>query len=579
MTFGQLEKEREYSTWAKGMKTALSSDQCKYWRARYLLPRQSRLHGLFQRTKDQQSKGAVSGASRILKKAQSILSEGVLDDLDGLWPTVDSKTSTAVDESRRTTEDSGIEPAAEVGVGTPVSQIIRNREDDNAEDLETEINADNHTHLFYEVFQALYDIAHNRKYVLPTGRRMQSKLQERLFNYTVEQLPVFKEISKTRQKDVYVAASSIAHLHMEDAVIAIGEDLEHLIEKTRNLKLAEPPSYLIDTLRLFKEDSYDENGEINIPRMTLLVNKEIGNIASNELDGNRTDTNSQIILDILRIVLPLCKEDAVPRPNDTEQKCQSVWQRILEILFADTRISVVIGETGLASTKTERAENEAAHSGTSTNKPVMPRKVDCKLVASVVKAKKWEFKPISNFEFKSMQASSQQVEIQARKNMRLNHSISKNIPSKEQLFLNIHGYSAQLYRLWEYESVHVCGRVFDEELVIPTCEPELEWFLDGKCLATLLSLRTHFLRVAQEVQRDHARPIKTDVATQVQFRQAEASPARQQQSTQETNNLPAESNVPLALCQLTNNTFYTPKRPRANSATVIDLNKKLKEWP
>ncbi|KAF9162201.1 hypothetical protein BGX20_001814 [Mortierella sp. AD010] len=503
MTFGQLEKEREYSTWAKGMKTALSSDQCKYWRARYLLPRQSRLHGLFQRTKDQQSKGAVSGASRILKKAQSILSEGVLDDLDGLWPTVDSKTSTAVDESRRTTEDSGIEPAAEVGVGTPVSQIIRNREDDNAE----------------------------------------------------------------------------AHLHMEDAVIAIGEDLEHLIEKTRNLKLAEPPSYLIDTLRLFKEDSYDENGEINIPRMTLLVNKEIGNIASNELDGNRTDTNSQIILDILRIVLPLCKEDAVPRPNDTEQKCQSVWQRILEILFADTRISVVIGETGLASTKTERAENEAAHSGTSTNKPVMPRKVDCKLVASVVKAKKWEFKPISNFEFKSMQASSQQVEIQARKNMRLNHSISKNIPSKEQLFLNIHGYSAQLYRLWEYESVHVCGRVFDEELVIPTCEPELEWFLDGKCLATLLSLRTHFLRVAQEVQRDHARPIKTDVATQVQFRQAEASPARQQQSTQETNNLPAESNVPLALCQLTNNTFYTPKRPRANSATVIDLNKKLKEWP
>ncbi|KAF9083379.1 hypothetical protein BGX27_004154, partial [Mortierella sp. AM989] len=276
---------------------------------------------------------------------------------------------------------------------------------------------------------------------------------------------------------------------MEDAAIAFGEDLEHLIEKTKNLKLAEPPSYLIDILRLFKEDSYDGSGEIDVPRMMLLVNKEIGNIASNELDGNRTDINSRIILDILRVVLPLCKEDAVPRPNDTEQKCQSLWQRILEILFADTRISVVIGETGLASTKTERAENEAAHSGTSTNNPVMPRKVDCKLVASVVKAKKWEFKPISNFEMKPIQAGSQQVEIQARKNMRLNHSISKSIPSKEQYFLNIHGYSAQLYRLWEYESVHVCGRVLDEELVIPTCEPELEWLLEGKCLVTLLSLR------------------------------------------------------------------------------------------
>ncbi|KAG0195815.1 hypothetical protein BGX33_002565, partial [Mortierella sp. NVP41] len=51
------------------------------------------------------------------------------------------------------------------------------------------------------------------------------------------------------------------------------------------------------------------------------------------------------------------------------------------------------------------------------NTPVTPRKVDCKLVASVVKAKKWEFKPISNFEMKSSQATSQQVEIQARKNM------------------------------------------------------------------------------------------------------------------------------------------------------------------
>lgn len=50
------------------------------------------------------------------------------------------------------------------------------------------------------------------------------------------------------------------------------------------------------------------------------------------------------------------------------------------------------------------------------------------------------------------------------------------------------GYSAQL-GLWEYESVHVCGKVLQEELAIPTSEPELEWFMDGRCPATLLSLR------------------------------------------------------------------------------------------
>lgn len=51
------------------------------------------------------------------------------------------------------------------------------------------------------------------------------------------------------------------------------------------------------------------------------------------------------------------------------------------------------------------------------------------------------------------------------------------------------GYSAQLYCLWEYESVHVCGKVLEEELAIPTSEPELEWFIDGRCIAALLSLR------------------------------------------------------------------------------------------
>ncbi|KAG0012031.1 hypothetical protein BGZ81_001796, partial [Podila clonocystis] len=109
---------------------------------------------------------------------------------------------------------------------------------------------------------------------------------------------------------------------------------------------------------------------------------------------------------------------------------------------------------------------------------------------------------------KSLQAGSQQVEIQARKNMRLNHSISKKIRSTKLYFLDMHGYSAQLYCLWEYDSVHICGKVLDEELAIPTSEPELEWFMDGRCMAALLSLRTHFLKVAQGVQQDHARPSK-----------------------------------------------------------------------
>lgn len=104
-------------------------------------------------------------------------------------------------------------------------------------------------------------------------------------------------------------------------------------------------------------------------------------------------------------------------------------------------VPLISGETGLETSRTERAVNEAAHAINFMNTPVTPRKVDCKLVASVVKAKKWEFKPISNFEMKSSQATNQQVEIQARKNMRLNHSISKKIPSTKLYFLDMHGNS------------------------------------------------------------------------------------------------------------------------------------------
>jgi hypothetical protein len=61
------------------------------------------------------------------------------------------------------------------------------------------------------------------------------------------------------------------------------------------------------------------------------------------------------------------------------------------------------------------------------------------------------------------------------------------------------GYSAQLYCLWEYESVHVCGQVLGEELTIPTSKPELEWFMDGGCMAALLSLRVSKMFVRSAV--------------------------------------------------------------------------------
>ncbi|KAG0352864.1 hypothetical protein BGZ54_002540 [Gamsiella multidivaricata] len=500
-----LQEDSEYTTWAREMKEMLLSKRCQDWRAQYLQPRRSRLQGILQRSTAQESAGAIFNAQSMIRQARHVLSSSVQAELGGLN-----------------------EPSP--------SRAMANEMNKDAQDLATDIDIHDRVHPFYEVFQALYDIAHNRPFVMPVEPTMQSRLQQRLFRFAVKHLSAFSNLPKLKQKDVYVAASSIVHLHMEDATQVIGEDLPELINRTRDSTLSNPPQFLIDILAKLKEDARKEDGSLDVQRFCLLVDKEIGCMAMKELDGTQVDDNARMIFEILRVVVPLCQEDAISRPNDTEQKSQSVWQRILEILFARTRISIVIGETGLETSKAERIVNETAHAATLMNTPVTPRKVDCKLVASVVKAKKWEFKPISNFEMKSQQAGCQQVEIQARKNMRLNHSISKKIPSTKLYFLDMHGYSAQLYCLWEYESVHVCGKVLEEELAIPTSEAELEWFMDGRCIAALLSLR----KVAQRVQQDYARPSKTI----------------------ETPRTPP-------LCPATtNHTFYTPKRVRSNSLST-----------
>ncbi|KAF9086709.1 hypothetical protein BGX27_003116, partial [Mortierella sp. AM989] len=177
------------------------------------------------------------------------------------------------------------------------------------------------------------------------------------------------------------------------------------------------------------EGAYNGDGDFDSRRLFLLAEKELGSMSIKELCGGQINGRERMVLEIIRLVslltimvnirpyymAPLCRLDPIPRPKDSEQKSQNVWERILEILFEGTRISVEIGETGLEPSKAERVINEAAYAATSISTPVTARKVDCKLAASVVKSKKWEFKPISNFELKPVQATHQQVEIQARK--------------------------------------------------------------------------------------------------------------------------------------------------------------------
>lgn len=56
--------------------------------------------------------------------------------------------------------------------------------------------------------------------------------------------------------------------------------------------------------------------------------------------------------------------------------------------------------------------------------------------------------------------------------------------------------------LHEHDGIHVCGKVLDHDLLIPTNALELECFMDGRTLAALFSLRVcDFFNVVAVVKR------------------------------------------------------------------------------
>jgi hypothetical protein len=79
-----LEQDPEHTTWAREMRKMLNSTRCENWRARYLQPRRSRLHGILQRATTQESVGAIVNAQNMIKQARHVLVNSVQAELGGL---------------------------------------------------------------------------------------------------------------------------------------------------------------------------------------------------------------------------------------------------------------------------------------------------------------------------------------------------------------------------------------------------------------------------------------------------------------------------------------------------------------
>ncbi|KAF9992454.1 hypothetical protein BGZ65_012223, partial [Modicella reniformis] len=252
-------------------------------------------------------------------------------------------------------------------------------------------------------------------------------------------------------------------------------------------------------LKTLKEQAQDDQGIFDAEQLVGLIDIEKGSLETKRRQGQKIDVTIKLAIDILQIVAPLCLADPIHRPVDTEQKSQGVWERVFNTLFAKTVVTAVIGETGLEGSGEARTQSEADHAvkrlstekqeKTTDRKKEHPRKVDCKFVVSVERMKQWEFITISNSEMKALRSSANEVDLMVRKNIRHNHLIINRIGTTKIYFLNMHAYSASLMSLREHDGAHVCGKVLDQDLVIPTNALELECFMSGQTLAALFSLR------------------------------------------------------------------------------------------
>ncbi|KAG0353301.1 hypothetical protein BG005_007389 [Podila minutissima] len=299
-------------------------------------------------------------------------------------------------------------------------------------------------HDFHGLFEALYRAANKQTFRIPKMPKMESTLKTTLFQYVKDLLTVYHDLPRVRQKDLYVAASSVVYLHCSGSeTIFKAHDMPNLLEMTKETEMAIPSTALSDLLMTLKEQARDDQGIFDVRQLVDLIDIEKGSLATKRHQGQKIDVTVKLAIDVLQSVAPLCVADPIRRPVDTEQKSQGVWERVFNIIFAKTAVTAVIGETGLEGSGEARSQNEADHAverlkgdkeKEMDRKKEFPRKVDCKFVVSVERMKRWEFITISNSEMKALRSTADEVEVMVRKNIRHNHLIINQIGTPKILF-------------------------------------------------------------------------------------------------------------------------------------------------
>ncbi|KAF9979442.1 hypothetical protein BGZ65_006571, partial [Modicella reniformis] len=253
-------------------------------------------------------------------------------------------------------------------------------------------------------------------------------LHEALYKFIQSQIQGSKPMSQQAEKDVFVAMSGIANARMSGARHVFGDDTVDQI-KTLCLRpgISDPSDQLLAILEPLQEAFVG-----GMERLRDVVEAAIGVEASARLRGLVTNPLKQRVLDVVR---HLCINK--PSKAMSEGELVAVWSYILNAL-ADHKLTLRSGELTSKATRWQQLLMQQEYdldAGSAT----YGRKLDLQCRHNDVE--------INNSEFKVDHASDLQVEVQYRKNLRvnqammlyLNEQINMSLEDMEVLALDVHG--------------------------------------------------------------------------------------------------------------------------------------------
>jgi len=175
--------------------------------------------------------------------------------------------------------------------------------------------------------------------------------------------------------------------------------------------------------------------------------------------------------------------------KNSEHEEVFVWRGIAQILHGHD-VTVRVGELGSSATRGDRVEVESQFGGAESN--VRSRKIDllhqlCPEGGKPIDLVAWEAK--------SEAVSSDTLQIQQRKNIRINASVQNKLsryldpsfPRPSPIILDIVGPRALPYRVTKVEpGIFVAGAVAEDMIELPKTAEGVDDFLEGGSLSALL---------------------------------------------------------------------------------------------